>query len=170
MFYVRGMGGEDGASPRASRRGDEQGDRDAPQTRGHRYEAEGESAARAAGGAVRDERGTRVRTAGRARRRAWWSWVWAWWSWVWAWWSWVQAWWPWVLWATRRGVYLAVLGPVLGPILGAVCGPAGRRPTPPGLCRTCPTYLVLLRESPRVLPVYATVPRRLATGHPTAAV
>src|SRR5439155_15575564 len=105
MLYVRGMGGEEGASPRASRRGDAQGDRDAPQARGHRYEAEGESAARAAGGAVRDERGTRVRTAGRARRRAWWSWVWAWWFWV--------------LWATPRGVCLAVLGP----ILGAVCGP-----------------------------------------------
>src|SRR5712691_195906 len=86
--YVRGMGGEDRASPRASRRGDEQGDRDAPRARGHRHEAEWESAARAAGGAARDERGARVRTArrtrwaGRARWRAWGSWLRAGWPWV----------------------------------------------------------------------------------------
>src|SRR5712691_1467095 len=164
-----GMGGEDGASPRVRRRGDEQGDRDAPRARGHRHEAEGESAARTAGGAARNERGARVRTArrtrwaGRTRWRAWGSWVRAWRLWL-------RAWGSWVLWASPRGVYLAVLGPVLGPILGAICGPANRRcPTPPGLCRTCPAYLVLLRESPRVLPVCATVPRRLATGRPDTA-
>src|SRR5438552_807657 len=106
--YVKGMGGEKRASPRASIRGEEQGDRDAPRARGHGHEAEGESAARAAGGTARDERGARV-------RGAWWA--------RWPWWAPLWAWRPWLYRSASWGVHLAVLGPVLD----AVCGPAGRR-------------------------------------------
>ncbi len=94
------------------------------------------------------------------RRRAWWPWLRPWRAPL-------RAWWPWLHRAALGGVHLAVLESVLGPIWL----PAGRRrSTPPGLCPTCPAYLVLLRESLGVLPLCATVPRRLATGLSNAAV
>src|SRR5262249_61227757 len=64
------------------------------------------------------------------------------------------------------GVLLALLGPVLG-VRGAVCPPTGRRrPISPDLRPTRPAHLVLLRQPPGLLSVCATVPQRLAPGHP----
>src|SRR5712691_9164058 len=69
------------------------------------------------------------------------------------------------------GMALGTAPMALGMALIASSGRAGRRrSTPAHLCPTCSTSLVLLRQPPRLLSLCATVPRRLATGHPNAAV
>src|SRR5262249_60959121 len=81
---------------------------------------------------------------------------------------------PWGAWLLRpasRGRYRGILGAVLGSVLDTLCLPARRRhPTPAGVYPTCPTYLVLLRQSPGLLSVCATMPRWLAPSHPNTTV
>ncbi len=152
-------GSQEVASSSARMREDAEGDHDGSWAPWQRHATPGSRDRRDAGGATRDERGTRARGAGRSRRRAWWPWLRPWRAPL-------RPWRPWLHRAALRGVHLAVLGPILGPVWLSA---GRRRPTPLGLCSTCPVHLVLLRQSSGVLPVCATVPRRVAPGQPDAA-
>jgi hypothetical protein len=163
-----GRGGEARASHSAISRCAEQGECDVRHAGGHRHKAAVAGARRLAGAPTRHKRGAGVRGAWRG---AWWAWRGAWWSPLRPWEAPLRPWGAWLLRPASRGGYRGILGAVLGSVLGAVCRPARRcHPTPAGVYPTCSPHLVLLRQSPGLLSVCATVPQWLAPSHPNTAV